>query len=165
MGWTAEAPGVKRWEQEQTTFWEQNNFSLTSVQSIGRTSGKGFAVKVVLTVKYTASYKPKIAAFLSCRVGDAAAVTDTSMSVLSSTPTLTMYFVGEAAPGTEIATAAGWTESSSSRIALTFTAPELPGAAVYARVSGAWKSAAVYAKSGGAWKEAVAKTKIGGIWK
>ena len=161
MGWTTDAPSVKTWEQEQTTFWEQNNFNLKSTQSIGRMSGKGYAVKIVIVATYTSTtFGNSIPLYLSC-----AGNSTTAYSLNTKNTTLTIYYEGEAAAGASIVTFVGWTESSGSQKTLTFTAPKLLGATVYVNVGGNWKQGTSFAKVNGEWKDGLTKMKVDGEWK
>lgn len=163
MGWTTTEPSVKSWESEQkTTYWGQNYFNIKSTQSIGRTKGKGYAVKMVVVVTYTypSKFANAIPLYLSC-AGDST----TAYSLNTKNTTLTIYYKGEAAAGVSIATVVGWTNSSTSRQTLTFTAPKLLGATVFVNIGGTWKEATPYVKVGGVWQEAAAKLRTGGEWK
>ena len=166
MGWTQTAPSVKAWEQEKSTTWQQNYFTITTKQYIGRTSGKGFAVKVEFTLTQRQSgYTPQYSIYLSAQVGSAAAVVDTSIAMPGYGETVTIYYTDEAAVGETVTTIVGWSNSTSSRQTLTFTAPKLLGGQFYVNVGGSWKQATAYINVGGTWKEAQAKINAGGEWK
>ena len=166
MGWSTTAPTVKSWEQEQTSYWGQNNFTISTTRSIGRTSGKGIAVKVEFTLTQRQSgYTPQYNIYLSAQVGSAAAVVDTSIAMPGYGETVTIYYTDEAAVGETVTTIVGWSNSTSSRQTLTFTAPKLLGATVFVNIGGTWKEATMFVNVSGTWKEAQAKINVGGDWK
>ena len=163
MGWTQTAPSVKTWEQEKSTTYKATYWSLTTTQSFGRTSGNGFAVKVVWT--QTATGQPSGQCYLSAQVGSATADVDTSHDMLVGSQTVTFYYVGEAAEGVTVTTTVGRNGESGTMKSCTFTAPKAAGAMVYVNVNGTWKEATMFVNVGGTWKEAQAKINVGGDWK
>lgn len=161
MAWTQTEPTVKSWDSAQTTYWSQNNFNIKTTQSIGRTSGKGYAVKMVIVVTYTSSsFGNDIPLYLSC-AGDST----TAYKATKKANTVTVYYTGEADAGVSITTIAGWTNSTSSQQTLTFTAPKLLGGQFYVNVNGSWKQATAYINVGGSWKEVTPKINVSGDWK
>ena len=166
MGWSTTAPTVKSWEQEKPTTFLTNYWKLETVQSIGKTSGKGFAVKVVVTVS-NGSYGSFVSPgklWLQCNINGATGTANTDYTV--SKGTVTYYFVGEAASGVPVVSICGSQANSDARAAgtVSFTAPKTSGN-VYVNVNGSWKQATAYINVGGLWKEAQAKINVGGEWK
>ena len=168
MGWSTTAPTVKSWEQEQTSYWGQNYFTISTTRSIGRTSGKGIAIKVVLTITdisgRSGGFQANGYVYLYAKVGSADAVEDKSQRMPLGTKTYIFYYTDEAASGVNIVTKAGWSESSGSQTTVSFTAPKTNGN-VYANVNGTWKEATMFVNVNGTWKEAQAKINVGGEWK
>ena len=163
MGWTQTAPSVKTWEQERPTNRVANYFTVNSVQSIGRTSGKGFAIKVVFTVSNGSygSFTSPGNYVLTCTINGTGTAFTTDVAVKKGTATF--YYVGEAESGAEIGTVAGGSNGSKFGT-LSFTAPKTNGN-VYVNVNGTWKEATMFVNVGGTWKEAQAKINVGGEWK
>lgn len=169
MAWSTTEPSVKTWEQSQSTSWEQNNFRLTTVRSIGRTKGKGFALKVELTVTdisgKSGGFQASGYIYLSAQVGSATAVVDTSTRMPLGTKSYVFYYTDEAASGVSVICIAGWSESSGSRKSVTFTAPKLLGAQAFVNINGSWKQATMFVNVSGSWQEVQTKVNVGGDWK
>ena len=163
MGWTQTAPSVKAWEQEKSTSFTANYYTITTKQSIGRTSGKGFAVKVECTVSNGSygSFNSPGKWVLTCTVNGSGSAYSTGVAIAKGTTTF--YYTGEADAGATVKTATA-AENVGTFFTLSFTAPKTSGN-VYVNVNGTWKEATMFVNVGGTWKEAQAKINVGGDWK
>ena len=164
MGWSTTAPSVKAWEQEQSTSFTANYYTITTKQSIGRTSGKGFAVKVEFTVSNGSygSFNSPGKWVLTCTVNGSGSAYSTGVAIAKGTTTF--YYTGEADAGATVKTATA-AENVGTFFTLTFTAPKLLGGQFYVNVGGTWKEATMFVNVSGTWKEAQAKINVGGEWK
>ena len=164
MGWTQTAPSVKAWEQENPTNFVANYFTVDTKQSIGRTSGKGFAVKVECTVSNGSygSFNSPGKWVLTCTINGSGKAYTTSVTITKGT--VTFYYVDEAEVGATIVTRVA-ASIGALLGTLTFTAPKLLGGQFYVNVNGTWKEATMFVNVGGTWKEAQAKINVGGEWK
>ena len=166
MAWSQTAPtlpGGSEWSQVGTTSWENNNLKITSVVSVARLNGNGFAVKVVETRQHYRYNQTDL--YLRCDIGGVTGTPETGIKGTSGNGSTTAYFTGEAAAGVTVDVIVGFQETTSSSLkTVSFTAPALLGSTVYFKVSGVWKQTTLYRK-GGAWKNALAKFKAGGTWK
>lgn len=167
MAWSRTAPELpsgSEWTQVGTTSWGNNNLDITSVVSVARLNGKGFAVQVVETRQH---YRYNFTdLYLRCDIGGVTGTPETGIKGTSSNGSTTAYFTGEAAAGVTVDVVVGFrADISSSLKRVSFTAPALLGSTVYFKVSGVWKRAQIKVKVGGVWKDAVAKIKVGGTWK
>lgn len=168
MAWSQTAPELpsgSAWEQEKSVYGSANHWSLSGKLYIARLNGRQFAVKAELTSgngEYGTYYPPEKWT-LRCDVGDVTGTEDTSFEV--SKGTTTFYFVGEAGEGVTITANVGGVDAAFAVQTVTFAAPALLGATVYAKIGGVWKPAQVKVKVGGAWKDALAKIKSEGAWK
>lgn len=167
MAWSTtppELPGGSEWTQVGTTSWENNNLKITSVVSVARLNGKGFAVKVVETRQH---YRYNFTdLYLRCDIGGVTGTPETGIKGTSGNGSTTAYFTGEAAAGVTVDVVVGFrADISSSLKRVSFIAPAPLGATVYVKIAGVWKPAQIKVKVGGVWKDAVAKIKVGGTWK
>ena len=166
MAWSQTAPtlpGGSEWSQVGTTSWETNNLKITSVVSVARLNGNGFAVKVVETRQHYRYNQTDL--YLRCDIGGVTGTPETGIKGTSGNGSTTAYFTGEAAAGVTVDVIVGFQETTSSSLkTVSFTAPALLGSTVYFKVSGVWKQTTLYRK-GGTWKNALAKFKAGGTWK
>lgn len=167
MAWSTtppELPGGSEWTQVGTTSWGNNNLEITSVVSVARLNGKGFAVQVVETRKHDRYNFTDL--YLRCDIGGVAGTPETGIKGTSSNGSTTAYFTGEAAAGVTVDVVVGFrADISSSLKTVSFTAPALLGLTVFLKVGGVWKPAQVKVKVGGVWKDAMVKIKVGGTWK
>lgn len=167
MAWSRTAPELpsgSEWTQVGTTSWGNNNLDITSVVSVARLNGKGFAVKVVETRQH---YRYNFTdLYLRCDIGGVTGTPETGIKGTSGNGSTTAYFTGEAAAGVTVDVVVGFrADISSSLKTVSFTAPAPLGATIYLKVGGVWKPAQVKVKVGGVWRDAVAKIKVGGTWK
>lgn len=167
MAWSRiepELPSGSEWTQVGTTSWGNNNLEITSVVSVARLNGKGFAVKVAETRQHFRYNFTDL--YLRCDIGGVAGTPETGIKGTSSNGSTTVYFTGEAAAGVTIDVIVGFrADISSSLKTVSFTALAPLGATVFLKVGGVWKPAQVKVKVGGVWRDAVAKIKVGGTWK
>lgn len=167
MAWSTTAPELpsgSEWTQVGTTSWENNNLKITSVVSVARLNGNGFAVKVVETRQHYRYNQTDL--YLRCDIGGVTGAPETGIKGTSGNGSTTAYFTGEAAAGVTVDVVVGFqAENSSSLKTVSFTAPAPLGASVYVKIGGVWKPAQVKVKVGGVWRDAVAKIKVGGTWK
>ena len=167
MAWSTtppELPGGSEWTQVGTTSWENNNLKITSVVSVARLNGKGFAVKVVETRLHYRYNQTDL--YLRCDIGGVTGTPETGIKGISGNGSTTAYFTGEAAAGVTVDVVVGFQETVSSSLkTVSFTAPAPLGATIYLKVGGVWRPAQIKVKVGGVWKDAVAKIKVGGTWK
>lgn len=167
MAWSTtppELPGGSEWTQVGTTSWGNNNLEITSVVSVARLNGKGFAVQVVETRRHDRYNFTDL--YLRCDIGGVTGTPETGIKGTSSNGSTTAYFTGEAAAGVTVDVVVGFrADISSSLKKVSFTAPALLGATVFLKVGGVWRPAQVKVKVGGVWRDAVAKIKVGGTWK
>lgn len=167
MAWSTtppELPGGSEWTQVGTTSWGNNNLEITSVVSVARLNGKGFAVQVVETRRHDRYNFTDL--YLRCDIGGVTGTPETGIKGTSSNGSTTAYFTGEAAAGVTVDVVVGFLpDISSSLKKVSFTAPALLGATVFLKVGGVWRPAQVKVKVGGVWRDAVAKIKVGGTWK
>lgn len=164
MAWTQTEPTVKSWEQDDTTNFVANYFTVDTKQSIGRTSGKGFAVKVECTVSNGSygSFKSPGKWILTCTINGSGKAYTTSVTIAKGT--VTFYYVDEAEVGAAIVTKVAASVGALLGT-LTFAAPKLLGGQFYVNVNGSWKQATAYINVGGSWKEVTPKINVGGTWK
>lgn len=164
MAWSRtapELPGGSEWTQVGTTSWGNNNLIITSVVSVARLNGKGFAVQVVETRQH---YRYNFTdLYLRCDIGGVTGTPETGFKGTSGNGSTTAYFTGEAGANVPITVFVGLYARDDD--STTFNAPELLGATVFLKVGGVWRPAQVKVKVGGVWKDAVAKIKVGGTWK
>lgn len=167
MAWSTtppELPGGSEWTQVGTTSWGNNNLDITSVVSVARLNGKGFAVQVVETRQH---YRYNFTdLYLRCDIGGVTGTPETGIKGTSGNGSTTAYFTGEAAAGVTVDVVVGFQAGVSSSLkTVSFTVPALLGATFFLKVGGVWKPVQVKVKVGGVWKDAVAKIKVGGTWK
>lgn len=167
MGWSNTAPvpaAGSDWVEQGTTKYEDNNVVITSVVSCGRLSGKGFAVKAVIT--YASNRYSITELNLQCDIGNVSGENDSSFKgTAGRTTTFTLYFTGEADPGVTITVIIRGPGSTTYGGRMSFTAPALAGNTVWVKVGGAWKEGQVKIRVDGVWKDAMTKIKAGGAWK
>ena len=168
MAWSKTAPTLaagSEWVQQGTTKYQDNNVTITSVVSCGRLSGKGFAVQAVITYASARNYVTDLN--LQCNIGDVTGEVDSSFKgTANATRTFTLYFTGEADPGTTITVLIyGQGRPSAYGGSMSFTAPELAGNTVFIKANGVWKEGQVKINVNGVWKDAMTKLKTGGAWK
>lgn len=126
MAWSLTAPTLpsnSSWSQAGTTTWESNNLKITSVVSVARLSGTGFALKVVETRTW---YKNDVkASYLRCDVAGSNAGANTTLTWSTTSGTRTAYFTGTAAAGTSLKVYVGQDNDGTNYGTATFTAPAL----------------------------------------
>lgn len=166
MAWSTtppQLPSGSEWTQVGTTFYQDNNTTITSVVYCARLSGKGFALKV--EEKRANARFDFIDLYLRCDVGGVTGDPETGIKGTRNGST-TAYFTGEAAAGVQIIVIVNLNGTRYDKHDnCAFTAPELLGATVFLKVGGVWRPSQVKVKIGGVWKDAVAKIKVGGTWK
>lgn len=143
MAWSTTAPALpagSSWSQVGTTAFENNNLKLTSVVSVARLNGTGFAVRVAETRNvYTTSLTDFFQYYHRCDIGGATGTASTGnwLNVGNNNTTQYFYFTGEAAAGTSIKVTVGVKADRDDLMkTVTFTAPALLGPQLQLNVNG-----------------------------
>ena len=117
MAWSRTAPELpsgSEWTQVGTTSWGNNNLDITSVVSVARLNGKGFAVQVVETRQH---YRYNFTdLYLRCDIGGVTGTPETGIKGTSSNGSTTAYFTGEAAAGVTVDVVVGFQAGISSSL-------------------------------------------------
>lgn len=142
MGWSLTSPTLPAgvtWSQVGTTYLDQDNLKLTSIVSVARLEGIGFAVRVAETRSvHTTSLTDFFQYYHRCDIGGVTGTASTGnwLNVGNNT-TQYFYFTGEAAAGTSIKVTVGAQADRTDLMkTVTFAAPALLGPQLRLNVGG-----------------------------
>lgn len=143
MAWSLTAPALpsgSSWAQVGTTYLDQDNLKLTSVVSVARLKGNGFAVRVAETRNVrTTSLTDFFRYYHRCDIGGTTGTASTGnwLDVGNNNTTQYFYVTGEAAPGTSIKITLGVKADREDLMkTVSFTAPALLGPELRLNVGG-----------------------------
>lgn len=147
MGWSLTAPTLPSgvtWSQVGTTYLDQDNLKLTSIVSVARLNGNGFAVRVAETRNvHTTSLTDFFRYYHRCDIGGTAGTASTGnwLNVGNNNTTQYFYFTGEAAAGTSLKITVGAQADRTDLMrTVTFAAPTLLGPQLKINVGGIARS-------------------------
>ena len=143
MGWSLTAPTLPAgvtWSQVGTTYLDQDNLKLTSIVSVARLEGIGFAVRVAETRNvHTTSLTDFFQYYHRCDIGGVTGTASTGnwLNVGNNNTTQYFYFTGVAAAGPSIKVTVGAQADRTDLMkTVTFTAPALLGPQLQLNVGG-----------------------------